>query len=105
MIARGAIRNPWIFRALKPLPHDDEWPSLDEVDVAAAAYFARAEQNKTREKYVEFHRRNFARLRKAARSGDRSGAQTLLHTYFSVTLTRIFSATAALPDARSIHFS
>lgn len=106
MVARGAIRNPWIFNDLRnavqglsgassmaapsTLPpiasasDSERWPTVSEVDAATTAYFARARQHATRDKYTEFHRQNFARLRAAAMSGDRSRAP---------------------PNAKSIHFS
>jgi tRNA-dihydrouridine synthase B len=93
MIARGAIRNPWIFRdilrreasiidnisnsdstsdsssgastySLPPLA-----PSVQEVNAAAAVYHACAQERDTKSKYSDFHIINFKRLLSIAKTG------------------------------------
>jgi hypothetical protein len=80
MLARAAIRNPWVFRdflpsagAAPPPPGDAtswdggrRWPSAAEVDAAAAAYAATAAAVGTKPKFVAFHERNFERRGRAA---------------------------------------
>ena len=81
MLARAAIRNPWVFRDFMPgaaAPPDASWdggrywPTVAEVDAAEAAYAALAQSANTKPKFVAFHERNFARLRRVAETGDRS---------------------------------
>ena len=81
MLARAAIRNPWVFRDFKhgaTAPPDAvwdggrSWPTVAEVDAAAAAYAATAQRANTKPKFVAFHERNFERLRRVAATGDRS---------------------------------
>jgi hypothetical protein len=70
MLARAAIRNPWVFRDFLPGAIADAsasfdggryWPSAAEVDAAAAAYAATAAVHGTKPKFVAFHARNFER--------------------------------------------
>ncbi len=76
MLARAAIRNPWVFRDFLPGAAIDGaggeaggdawdggryWPSAAEVDEAAAAYAATAAAAGTKPKFVAFHERNFER--------------------------------------------
>ncbi len=63
MLARAAIRSPWVFRELT-----GTGPALatpDEIDAAEREYLAIAQRFSTKPKYVAFHRENFARMRGA----------------------------------------
>ncbi len=60
MVARGAIRNPWIFRALSG--QGAELPTRDEILDAQSAYLATAKLYGTRQKYLDFHEENFERM-------------------------------------------
>lgn len=78
MIARAAIRNPWLFRDFapgSPAPASSDnwdggrsWPSGAEVEAATAEYRASALSRGGKPKFAAFHEANFARLA----SGDRS---------------------------------
>jgi len=59
LIARGAIRSPWIFRALDGAGAGE--PTVAELDQAEREYFERAKQ--TKPKYLEWHREGFRRMR------------------------------------------
>ncbi len=90
MLARAAIRNPWVFRDfVQGAAHAGDgasssaaaaaswdggryWPTDAEVDDAAAQYSATAAALCSKPKFVAFHERNFARLKRVASSGDRS---------------------------------
>jgi tRNA-dihydrouridine synthase len=81
MLARAAVRNPWVFRDFLPgaAASPDAawdggryWPSVAEVDAAEAAYATDAQRAGTKPKFVAFHQRNFERLRRVAVTGDRS---------------------------------
>ncbi|MEW5738819.1 MAG: tRNA-dihydrouridine synthase family protein [Myxococcota bacterium] len=61
MIARGAIRSPWLFRALTGKGAAE--PTRTELDTAQAAYEERASRLGTREKFREWHREGFRRMR------------------------------------------
>ena len=69
MLARAAIRNPWVFRDFLPgaaVATGDwdggrYWPSVAEVDAAAASYASMAAAVGTKPKFVAFHERNFER--------------------------------------------
>ncbi len=60
MVARGAIKNPWIFRALAE--QGPELPTRDEILDAQSAYLATAKLYGTRQKYLDFHKENFAKM-------------------------------------------
>ncbi len=62
LIARGAIQNPWIFRALTG--RGAELPSAAEIDAAWQRYLEDAKRFGTKRKYLEFHEENFTRMRK-----------------------------------------
>lgn len=101
MIARAAIRNPWIFRQfplsapkdcsglmggeagpnrnldldLEPVscgPSEEYWPSMDQLKAAESEYFDSIKISNSKQKYVDFHRRNFERLKTCLRTGNRS---------------------------------
>jgi tRNA-dihydrouridine synthase B len=62
MIARAAIQDPFVFRALRGAGGT---ASASEIDDAARAYQDTAKRFHTKEKFVAFHTDNFARLRGA----------------------------------------
>jgi tRNA-dihydrouridine synthase len=61
LIARGAIRSPWIFRELTG--RGSGLPTTQELDLEEARYFKDAAALGTRPKYLTWHREGFARLR------------------------------------------
>ena len=80
MIARGAMRNPWIFKQLRqintdPSPIignnygrdmkvDEYWPCMDELTDVESMYFAWIAQHPpTNRKCLNFHTENFNRIR------------------------------------------
>lgn len=60
MVARGAIQNPWMFRALAD--KGAELPTSDEVMAAWNAYKEFSTAQRTKQKYLDFHDENFRRL-------------------------------------------
>ena len=96
MVARAAIRNPWIFSKLSTLSpfqnqsNDSEtqdindiefahadiseeyWPSIEEVVQAEAEYFESVARSGSKLKFANFHRTNFQRLKDSANSGNRN---------------------------------
>jgi tRNA-dihydrouridine synthase len=65
MVARAAIENPWIFRALSGRAADASF-TIDDVARAAATYTALAAQHGTKDKFQAFHADAWARLRAVA---------------------------------------
>lgn len=61
LLARGAIKSPWIFRAL--LKRGAELPSEEELDASEREYFERAEAQGSKPKFLEWHKEGFRRLR------------------------------------------
>lgn len=61
LIARGAIRSPWIFRGLEGLGASE--PNEAELALAEREYFERAKQWKTKPKFLEWHTEGFRRMR------------------------------------------
>ncbi|GMU59290.1 MAG: tRNA dihydrouridine synthase DusB [Myxococcaceae bacterium] len=61
MIARGAIRSPWIFRALTGRGPGE--PTRAELDAAQAGYDALATRLGSKEKFRAWHREGFRRMR------------------------------------------
>lgn len=72
LIARGAIRSPWIFRALRQAGPQE--PSADELAAAQARYFALAKEYGTREKYLKWHTEGFERMRARLEGHEAAGA-------------------------------
>jgi tRNA-dihydrouridine synthase B len=72
MIARAAIRNPWIFQQLNADDSGERWPTVDEVKSAKEAYSVLAHKYSSKPKFVKFHDENFSRILRAAESGDLS---------------------------------
>lgn len=68
LIARGAIRSPWIFRALAD--GGPGLPSEAELGAVEAAYFARASALGAKPKFLAWHREGFYRLRRRVTGGD-----------------------------------
>lgn len=62
LIARGAIRSPWVFRGLRGLG-SGEPTSLEELAAAEAQYFTLAKQYGTKPKFLEWHTEGFRRMR------------------------------------------
>jgi len=62
MLARAAIRNPWIFRELAGKGNGA--PTPDEINAAEKEYMDCATRFSTKQKYIDFHKENFARMRK-----------------------------------------
>jgi tRNA-dihydrouridine synthase B len=71
LIARGAIRSPWIFRALTL--GQPSLPTVAELESASSAYFAEAGALGSKDKFVRWHREGFERLAKRLQ-GDAAGA-------------------------------
>lgn len=91
MIARAAIRNPWIFTGFSctnaecsdttedgsQMPNfnlnaEEPWPTMEQVDAAEAQYFESVRLSESKEKFSKFHRMNFERLRNCVRTGNKS---------------------------------
>jgi len=60
MVARGAIQNPWIFRAL--VGEGEELPTSAEVEASWKEYKEITAVHRTKQKYFDFHEENFRRL-------------------------------------------
>lgn len=71
LIARGAIRSPWIFRELE----GGAPPTLEEVERAEAAYLAHAQRRGTKDKYLAWHREGFARMKARLRGQPLTGPE------------------------------
>jgi tRNA-dihydrouridine synthase B len=61
MVARAAIRSPWVFRALTQRGPED--PTAAELDAAERRYFEEAERLGSKAKFLEWHREGFRRMR------------------------------------------
>lgn len=61
MIARGAIRSPWIFRELTGRGAGQ--PTLDELDAAENEWRRRATELGSKPKFFEWHTEGFSRMR------------------------------------------
>ena len=96
MVARAAIRNPWIFSKLSTLSpfqsqgddsgsldsnkielahielYEEYWPSIEEIGQAEAEYFESVARSGSKQKFANFHKTNFQRLKDCANSGNRS---------------------------------
>jgi tRNA-dihydrouridine synthase B len=73
MIARAAIRNPWVFEHFNneiDASAAERWPTASEVRAAMKEYSDIASKYNTKPKFVKFHEENFKRLLKAAETGD-----------------------------------
>jgi hypothetical protein len=64
MLARYAILNPWIFRDfLDGTPKLSTLPSISEIYDAEGEFEKWTHLAKTKKKFVDFHVRNFERLK------------------------------------------
>ena len=87
MIARAAIRNPWVFNGFSSSHdrilsnRDDEknanlsgeyWPTIEEITIAEKQYYDYVKLSNSKQKYIDFHKNNFQRLRNSILSGNRS---------------------------------
>lgn len=97
MIARAAIKNPWVFKDFarmgsrqsqgrndEPDPegtrpevtnavtNQESWPTVDQVNEAMDNYSTTATEWKTKEKFVNFHLENFKRLHRVALTGNKT---------------------------------
>jgi tRNA-dihydrouridine synthase B len=61
LIARGAIKNPWIFRGLTG---GEERPTPAEIAAAWRQYERDAAAHTTKPKYYQYHKENFGRMGK-----------------------------------------
>jgi tRNA-dihydrouridine synthase B len=61
LLARGAIRSPWLFRAVTAQGAGQ--PTAAELETAKQAYFALAQALSTKQKYLDWHHEGFARIR------------------------------------------
>lgn len=73
MIARGAIRSPWVFRELRSGVAGSGVGTLDEIDTAERQYLETAERYGTKEKFRTWHTEGFRRMRARARGEAISG--------------------------------
>lgn len=73
MIARGAIRSPWIFRALTGRGPGE--PTLEELSAAEAEWTRRATEAGSKPKYFEWHREGFRRMRARLEGRPVQGAE------------------------------
>lgn len=83
MLARAAIRNPWVFNDFARQQfhthgnqndtciYEERWPTRSEVEDSRDKYLKLALQCGTKDKFVSFHRSNFARLHQAVLSGNK----------------------------------
>lgn len=62
LIARGAIRSPFVFRGLRGLGSGAP-TSVDEIDSTETQYVKLAEQWNSKPKFREWHREGFRRMR------------------------------------------
>jgi tRNA-dihydrouridine synthase len=70
LIARAAIRSPWVFRGLTG--KGAHAPTLEEIDAAERQYLERSTD--TRPKFRQWHAEGFERMRRRLK-GDDSGPQ------------------------------
>jgi tRNA-dihydrouridine synthase B len=94
MVARTAIRNPWIFRELSTvnmtnshLNHSpssgssssssslDDWPTIEEVKSAMSNYQSTSQKFQTKPKFVEFNTFNLNRIYNAVQSSNEIGSR------------------------------
>lgn len=73
MIARGAIRSPWVFRALTGRGNGSP-NSLDEIDAAEHRYRELAARFASKPKFVAWHTEGFERMRRRLRGEQASGS-------------------------------
>ncbi len=71
MIARGAIRSPWVFRELRG--EGEGTGTLEEIDRAEQTYQTLSSQYGTKEKFLQWHAEGFHRMRARARGEALTG--------------------------------
>lgn len=71
MIARAAIRSPWVFRELNGF--GDHEPTLAEIDDAERDWVERARKHSSKPKFFEWHQEGFRRMRERARGQASEG--------------------------------
>lgn len=81
MIARGAIKNPWVFQSYLNLgesnsnttdPPAEYLPTKLDIDSAVAQYKFWNTNVMTKSKFTEFHFRNFERLKLESSTGGKA---------------------------------
>jgi tRNA-dihydrouridine synthase B len=73
LIARGAIRSPWVFRGLRGLGSGTP-TSLEEIDEAETQYRSLAEKYGSKPKFREWHQEGFQRMRARLRGEAPKGS-------------------------------
>lgn len=73
MIARGAIRSPWVFRGLAATGSATP-ETLEEIDGLERRYLELSTRFGTKPKYLEWHREGFERMRRRLRGEAEAGA-------------------------------
>lgn len=53
-------------------PLTDYWPDLSDLSVIEAAYYQTAALSTSKQKFIDFHKTNFQRLRTSIKTGDRN---------------------------------
>jgi tRNA-dihydrouridine synthase B len=71
MIARGAIRSPWLFRELTG--RGPGQPTLTELETAEVEWSRRATELQSKPKYFDWHGEGFQRMRDRLRGQSVSG--------------------------------
>jgi tRNA-dihydrouridine synthase len=72
LIARGAIKSPWVFRGLRG-EGSGQATSEAELDAAETQYRTLAEKYGTKPKFLEWHREGFRRMRARLRGEPEKG--------------------------------
>jgi tRNA-dihydrouridine synthase B len=72
LIARGAIKSPWVFRGLRGLGPGQP-TSTAELDEAEQQYRALASKYGTKPKFLEWHHEGFRRMRARLRGEPEKG--------------------------------
>jgi tRNA-dihydrouridine synthase len=73
MIARGAIRSPWVFRGLNQTGSGSP-ESLEEIDACEGRYRELSARFGTKPKYLLWHAEGFERMRKRLRGEREAGS-------------------------------
>jgi len=70
MVARTAIRNPWIFRDLSQGVDNQSIPSVQEVEQAIVLYEQSCAKYAVKPKYAQFNLANLQRIRQELQAGN-----------------------------------
>ena len=73
MVARGAIRSPWVFRELRTGQAGSGAGTLEEIDAAQQQYIEASERYGSKEKFRTWHAEGFRRMRARARGESMTG--------------------------------